>query len=96
LHEAHDARGGRVLRVSLGLEALTEDTLIKVGYNSLAGQILETHVVEPASPMIVSDLSLTSNPRLLPGELIVGVTDADDRMLINGILWLEADRRGTA
>jgi hypothetical protein len=92
LGEALDERGRRVFRLTLELKNLEGDTQVKVGYNT-AG-IHETRVfdVGPCGPVVVSDLLLEDNPRLLPGDWVIGATDEHDRMLVNGLVWLEAMR----
>lgn len=86
LGEAVDARGRRVLRLVLELEELTGPALVKVGYNTLGIQEVRRFEAGPADPVVVSDLLLENNPELLPGEWVIGVTDAEDRMLVNGIV----------
>jgi hypothetical protein len=90
LGEAVDDEGHPVLRLRLSFDGMTEIHAINVGYNSLVGCAVHTRVVSPDRPLLVSDLPLVDHPWLLPGELIVGVTDLADRMVVNGIVWVEA------
>ncbi|MFJ1730844.1 DUF5944 family protein [Streptomyces sp. NPDC088254] len=99
LGEAVDEQGRRVLRLVLGLEELTDCTLVKVGYNTLGIQHVRHFEATPTDPMVVSDLLLENNPELLPGEWVIGATDAEDRMLVNGIVRispLDGPRGATA
>nr|AFJ68086.1 cyclodehydratase [Streptomyces nobilis] len=86
LGEAVDEQGRRVLRLVLGLEELTGPTVVKVGYNTAGIQEVRRFEAAPAAPVVVSDLPLEDNPELLPGEWVIGATDGEDRMLVNGIV----------
>jgi len=92
LEEALDDRGRRVLRLTLELKNLQGDTQVKVGYNTAGIHEARVFEVGPSGPIVVSDLLLEDNPRLLPGDWVIGATDEHDRMLVNGLVWLEALR----
>jgi hypothetical protein len=95
LGETVDERGRRVLRLALELAGLDEPTTVKVGYCSLGIHRVGRFDVVPADPVVTSDLLLDDNPELLPGEWVVAATDAQNRMLVNGIVRL-SPRDGTA
>jgi hypothetical protein len=86
LCEIVDEAGRRVLRLLLELPSLTGTTKIKVGYNTLGIHEVREFAVGPADPVVVSDLLLENNPALLPGEWVIAASDAQDRMLVNGIV----------
>jgi len=86
LGEALDESGRRVLRLTFALTGLAEPTTVKVGYSTLGIHSVREFKAYPHDPVVVSDLVLDDNPELLPGEWVVGVTDGQDRMLVNGIV----------
>lgn len=86
LGEAVDGSGRRVLRLTVELAGLTEPTTVKVGYSALGIHTVREVKAYPHDPIVVSDLVLDDNPELLPGEWVIGVTDGQDRMLVNGIV----------
>lgn len=86
LGETDDERGRRVLRLRLELEALTGPVVVQVGYNAIGVQEVRQFEPGPQDPVVVCDLPLEDNPLLVPGEWVVGVTDGQDRMLVNGIV----------
>jgi hypothetical protein len=90
LGEAVDEGGRRVLRLTLELRKPPEGTAVKIGYNALGVHEVRTFEVSPVNPVVVSDLPLDDNPHLQAGEWIIGATDAQDCMLVNGIVWLSA------
>ena len=99
LGEAEDEAGRRVLRLVLELPALAGPTRVRVGYNTVGIHEVREFDVDPADPVVVSDLLLEDNPALLPGEWVIGASDAQDRMLVNGIVRIapaQTPREGSA
>ncbi|MFD9077252.1 DUF5944 family protein, partial [Streptomyces lasiicapitis] len=74
---------GLCLRAPVGL---TRPPVVRGAHHPVGPRgVRRTHAA-PAAPVVVSDLPLEDNPELLPGEWVIGATDGEDRMLVNGIV----------
>ncbi len=92
LHEVTSESGRRVLRLRLAFDDLVETSSVKVVYNAAGIQFEHHFEVTPEKPALVSDLELNDNPRLLPGDWVIGVADAAGRMVANAVVSIEVAR----
>jgi hypothetical protein len=92
LREERDELGRSVLRLRLELPGLAAPAEVRVGYNTVGIHEVRTFQAEPSRPVVISDLLLEDNPALLAGDWVIGVTDGQDRMLVNAIVHVDAVR----
>lgn len=91
IQETRDEAGRRVFRTMVELADITEPLTILVGYNASGITTTESHVVTPEHPVVISDVPLEDNPQLIPGDWLIGMTDEQNRLLINAVARVEAE-----